>query len=99
MILAARAAQRYREDGDAIAFHALPHLTTRDVADVLERACKRIAKELRRRRLFDDLRPRAGLGAVGQADRDVDPHRHDDARGAARDAQRATSRRGFAFRS
>ena len=44
----------YREDGDAIAFHALPHLTTRDVADVLERACKRIAKELRRRRLLDD---------------------------------------------
>jgi hypothetical protein len=39
----------FREQGEHLTFHALSHLQTREVADVLERACKRIAKWLRRR--------------------------------------------------
>jgi hypothetical protein len=44
----------FREDGDGAAFTALPHLSTREVAEVLARACRRIHKWLRRRGLLQD---------------------------------------------
>jgi len=41
----------YREEGDAAVFHALPHLSTREVGAVLESAVRRIARYLARRGL------------------------------------------------
>ena len=42
----------FTEQGDAVLFHALPRLTTREVADVLERAVRRITRYLTRRGLL-----------------------------------------------
>ena len=42
------------EDGDELEFRALSHLSTRDVAEVLERTRDRMTKYLRRRGLLDD---------------------------------------------
>ena len=58
-----------KEDSDALEFRALAHLTTRDVASVLERTRDRMTKYLRRRGLLDegddaeeaDASERAGL--------------------------------------
>jgi len=53
----------YREEGEEVVFHALPHLSTREVGAVLEDAVRRIARYLTRRGLLradDD----AGTGAA-----------------------------------
>jgi hypothetical protein len=44
----------YREVGEHVLFHELPHLRTRDVADVLARATARMRKYLRHRGLLED---------------------------------------------
>jgi hypothetical protein len=45
----------YRElDAETVGFTALPHLSTREVGEVLETICKRIVKLLRRRGLLGD---------------------------------------------
>ena len=44
----------YREQAEGVAFHALPHLSTRDVGSVLERAVRRIERFLKRRGLLRD---------------------------------------------
>lgn len=44
----------YREAGDDLGFHALAHLSTTEVADVLERTSRRIKKWLGRRALLQD---------------------------------------------
>jgi hypothetical protein len=58
----------FLEHGEEAAFHALPHLQTREVADVLERTCKRMAKWLRRRGLLLEEAGRdddaSGVGAL-----------------------------------
>ncbi len=41
----------YREEGEEVVFHALPHLSTREVGAVLESAVRRIARYLARRGL------------------------------------------------
>ncbi len=59
----------YREEGEGVVFHALPHLSTRDVGSVLERAVRRIERFLKRRGLLrdDDTAP------TGDGDADADP--------------------------
>ena len=42
----------YQADGDAVVFHELPHLSTREVGAVLESAVRRIARYLARRGLL-----------------------------------------------
>ena len=42
----------YREEGEDVVFHALPHLSTREVGAVLEHAVRLIARYLARRRLL-----------------------------------------------
>jgi len=52
----------YRElDGSTVGFTALPHLSTREVGEVLETICTRVDKLVRRRGLLDDgaLEPQA----------------------------------------
>jgi hypothetical protein len=44
----------FREQGDDIVFHALPHLGNRDVAEVLERTIARMTRYLDRRGLLAD---------------------------------------------
>jgi len=44
----------FRDEGEGAAFTALPHLSTREVAVVLDKTCKRIHKWLRRRGLLQD---------------------------------------------
>ena len=45
----------YRDKGDSLDFRAVGHLSTRDVAAVLERTRDRMVKWLRRRGLLLDL--------------------------------------------
>ena len=57
LLLSKNAAAPYpdtEEGGDELAFRALAHLTTRDVAAVLERTRDRMTKYLRRRCLLDE---------------------------------------------
>ena len=56
----------YRAQGEHVLFHELPHLRTRDVAEVLTRATVRMAKYLRRRDLLDETDDEAldGLAAL-----------------------------------
>jgi hypothetical protein len=57
----------YRElDAETVGFTALPHLSTREVGEVLETICKRIVKHLRRRGLLGD--GERDLGPKAEAD-------------------------------
>jgi len=49
-----------KEDGAALTLHALAHLTTRDVALVLERTRDRMTSYLRRRGLLEEGEDDAG---------------------------------------
>ncbi len=42
----------YQEDGENVVFHALPHLSTREVGSVLERVVRRIERFLKKRGLL-----------------------------------------------
>ena len=66
----------YREEGDAVVFHALPHLSTREVGAVLESAVRRIARYLARRGLVR-----------GPGDSDVPDNDNDDNGGEPTTAQ------------
>jgi hypothetical protein len=57
----------YREHGEQVLFHALPHLSTREVGEVLEKAVRRIARHLKRRGL---------LGESDGAEANADPEGH-----------------------
>jgi len=57
----------FTEKGDDVLFHALARLSTRDVADVLARAVRRITKYLTRRGFLDE----EGSGALADDDDDV----------------------------
>jgi len=58
----------YREEGEAVVFEALPHLSTREVGAVLESAVRRIARYLARRGLVR----RPGDSDVPDNDKDKD---------------------------
>ena len=61
----------YRAQREHVLFHELPHLRTREVAEVLTRATVRIAKYLRRRELLEanDDEVLDGLAALAASPR------------------------------
>ena len=64
----------YREEGEEVVFHALPHLSTREVGAVLEDAVRRIARYLTRRGLLRaDDEASNGAASNGDADHEHEP--------------------------
>ena len=66
----------YREEGEHVVFHALPHLSTREVGAALEDAVRRIARYLARRGLLRDDDTKDGGAKSRDADKESE-HEHE----------------------
>ena len=63
----------YREEGKEVVFHALPHVSTREVGAVVEQAVRRIARYLTRRGLLRDDAGKDGDARNDDVDADSEP--------------------------